>query len=155
LTLLNKLPRFRAWREWGFYLREFQGAEAKGLIMRPHPHLPGAERQGDQKWRVEALAGRMEALGFLPRLRVLELTDDDQMESRRGEVDELMRQGTLKVTPGWNAKVDAVITRSLNKAEQVMIRTLADGVGTPGPKLKEEGSLLLSDLYVVRTCTAQ
>jgi len=119
LTLLNKLPRFRAWREWGFYLREFQGAEAKGLIMRPHPHLPGAERQGDQKWRVEALAGRMEALGVLPRLRVLELTDDDQVEQRKVEVAELMRQGMLEVIPGMNVKVDAVVTRSLNKAETV------------------------------------
>ena len=40
-------------------------------------------------------------------------------ERRRVEVAELMRQGMLEVIPGMNVKVDAVITRSLNKAETV------------------------------------
>jgi hypothetical protein len=38
-----------------------------------------------------------------------------------------MRQGMLEVIPGMNVKVDAVITRSLNKAE-----VISEQVGIPG-----------------------
>jgi hypothetical protein len=128
LTLLNKLPRFPAWREYGSSLRGFRGAETKGLIMGQHPHLPGARHQEDQKWHEGALAGRMEALGVIPRLSAVEVPEDNQMALCRGEVDELTRQGTPKVTPGRNAKVDAVIARSLNKAKTVPVQ-----VGMPDP----------------------
>ena len=77
------------------------------------------------------------------------------MEQRRVEVAELMRQGMLNVIPGMNVKVDAVITRSLNKSEKVIIPSPLDGVGTAGPRLQQECSLLFSDLGVVRMCAAQ
>jgi hypothetical protein len=123
--------------------------------MESHPHLPGAGHQEDQKWLVGALAGQIGAHGLLPRLSGVEVPEDDLVEQRRVEVAELMRQGMLDVIPGMNVKVAALITRSLNKGEQVMIRPFAEGVGTPGPRLQEECSLLFSDLDVVRMCAAQ
>ena len=57
---------------------------------------------------------------------VVEVPEDDRVEQRRVEVAELMRQGMLEVIPGMNVKVDAVITRSLNKAE-----VITEQVGIP------------------------
>ncbi len=70
-------------------------------------------------WQVEVLAGRIKAHGLPPRLSGDDVPEDDWMASGRGEVAELMKQGMLEVIPGMNVKVDALITRSLNKAETV------------------------------------
>ena len=64
-------------------------------------------------------------------------------------------RGCSKVIPGMYVKVAAVITRTLNETEQVMILPLAGGVGTPGPRLQEERSLLFSDQDVLRMCPPQ
>jgi hypothetical protein len=86
---------------------------------------------------------------------VVEVPEDDLVQQRRDDVAELMRQGMLEVIPGMNVKVDAVITRSLNKSEQVTTHPLAEGAISPGPILQEEGSLLFNDLNDGRMCAAQ
>ncbi len=117
----------------------FQGGSADGAIL--------------GMWKVWRTGYKL--VDFVHDQVIVEVPEDDLVEQRRVEVAELMRQGMLEVIPGMNVKVDAVITRSLNKGEQVMIRPLAEGVGTTGPRLQEERSLLFSDLDVVRMCAAQ
>ena len=52
-------------------------------------------------------------------------------------------------------KVEAMITLSLNKAEQVMFRALANEAGTAASRLQELGCLALSYEAVNCVCSAQ
>ena len=58
-------------------------------------------------------------VSFVHDQAIVEIREDDRLEERREDVAELMRRGMLEVAPGMRVQVEAVVTRSLNKAERV------------------------------------
>ena len=48
---------------------------------------------------------------------VIECPADEYVLNRKAEIERLMIEGMLTVVPGMNVKVEAVVSRSLNKSE--------------------------------------